>query len=81
MVVRVNPNTLSHNRYGFIVGKKIDKRAVIRNRIKRRTRSVVEKDGLRLKGNDVLFVLTPASKNATFSQLHESVQSLLKKLI
>lgn len=78
--VRVVANTLPHNRYGFIAGKKIDKRAVTRNKVKRRARSVVEKEGLTLKGKDVLFLLKPSAKEATYEQISESVHGILQKI-
>lgn len=40
--LKVAPSTLPYNRYGFIVSKQIDKRAVARNRVKRVLRSCVE---------------------------------------
>lgn len=78
--VRVLPNTLFHNRYAFIAGKKLDKRAVVRNKVKRRVRAVVEKEGLLLKGKDVLFLLKPSTKDATHDQLAEAVRGILEKL-
>lgn len=51
------PNHLSYNRYGFVVSKKIDKRAVGRNRIKRIVRSAVEQLSPTLgMGTDFLFM-------------------------
>lgn len=78
--VRIVPNTLSNNRYGFIVSKKLDKRAVVRNRIKRRVRSVIEKEGLGLTGKDVLVVLKPAAIGASFEEISQAVRSILEKL-
>lgn len=80
MTARFVSNNLSHNRYGFIAGKKLDKRAVVRNRVKRRVRSVVEKEGLKLKGKDVLFILSPALKDASFSEISSQVCSILDQL-
>src|SRR5687768_14218992 len=34
--LRISPNTLSESRVGFIVSKKVDSRAVMRNKLKRR---------------------------------------------
>lgn len=73
-------NTLSHNRYGFIVGKKLDKRAVVRNRVKRKVRAVVEKEGLKLQGHDVLFLLKPTIKEASYEQIVAAVRGILGRL-
>lgn len=78
--VRVVPNAFSTNRYGFIAGKKIDKRSAVRNKIKRRVRSVIEKEGLSLKGKDVLFLLKPSLKDTSFDQIQLEVRGILQKL-
>jgi ribonuclease P protein component len=46
LVVRVLPNDLGHPRWGFAVGKRLSKRATVRNRLKRRLKAVA--DGLQL---------------------------------
>jgi RNase P protein component len=40
LVLRVSPNGLSHNRYGFVVSKRVGG-AVVRNRVRRRLQEVV----------------------------------------
>lgn len=47
-----------HNRYGFVISKKIDKRAVVRNRIKRVFRTCIERSLKDIKpGFDMLFII------------------------
>lgn len=59
---RVAKNDLVYNRYGFIVSKKIDKRATLRNALKRRMRSCVENIFDKIKtGFDMVIIL---KKNA-----------------
>lgn len=62
-------NNLLHNRYGFIVSTKVDKRAIVRNRVKRRIRSCFESLNLRLsQGYDMLLIIKkPAIKEKTAS--------------
>lgn len=64
--LRIGENGLLYNRYGVVVSKKIDKRAVVRNSIKRRAHSCMQEiDNNLKKGYDMLFIL---KKN----QLHKS---------
>lgn len=51
-------NDLVYNRYGFTVSKKVDKRATVRNKIKRRLRFCVEQMLGDIKGGyDMLFLV------------------------
>lgn len=74
-------NETDTNRYGFIVSKKIDKRAVVRNRAKRLVRSVIEKEYLtKNAGKDVLFILKPAIKNVTSDEIRGEVVLAMEKV-
>lgn len=56
--LKTQPNTEEKSRFGFVVSKKIDKRAVVRNRIKRVLRSCIEENAEKIReGYDFLFVL------------------------
>jgi ribonuclease P protein component len=41
MAIKVLPNNLEYNRYGIVVNTKVDKRAVVRNKIQRRIRYII----------------------------------------
>lgn len=57
-VLRLAKNEKSFSRYGFIVSKKIDKRATVRNRVKRQIRVCIEDNFDKIKpGYDMLFIL------------------------
>jgi ribonuclease P protein component len=78
--LRFGQNNLSQSRWGFVVSKKVDKRAVIRNQIKRRLRAIVRQNLGHLKSGLDIMVLTRAEiKNLTYNQLKDSFLSLLKK--
>lgn len=56
--LRIGKNGLTHNRYGVVVSKKIDKRAVARNNMKRKIRGCIEEmEGSLKKGLDMLFIV------------------------
>jgi len=78
--LRCRPNNLSQSRWGFVVSKKVDKRAVMRNKIKRRLRAIVRQNLPRLRSGFDVMVLTRAEiKALTYQQLREKFLSLLEK--
>ena len=65
-------------RVAFIVGRKVDKRAVVRNRVKRRLREawcrqIPEPD----RGADIAFVALPASAQASYWDMAEVMKAHL----
>ena len=77
LVLRALPNGLAFSRYGLSVSKKVGG-AVIRNRIKRRLREILEKVSTG-RACDIVFVVRPAAVDADFSGLKESVEKLLER--
>ncbi|PIP33761.1 ribonuclease P protein component [Candidatus Falkowbacteria bacterium CG_4_10_14_0_2_um_filter_48_10] len=74
-------NNLSFNRFGFVVGAKISKKAVMRNKIKRRLRALVaEKNSSWLQGYDFLFLAFPASQDQKSQALSQDLTVLLRRL-
>jgi ribonuclease P protein component len=75
--VKVSENNTDKARFGFIVSKKIDKRAVIRNQTKRVLRSAAETFLNNLKGKDIIII---AKKNLLPKEKEEVVEELSKIL-
>jgi ribonuclease P protein component len=80
---RVVEDVFRHQlKVAFSVGVKIDKRAVVRNRLRRQLREVVR---LLIKENKIkigyylLFVVKSGIKEKEYSAIVQEVQSLLKK--
>lgn len=68
---------------GFLVSKKVDKRAVVRNRLKRQLREIVRlflKENKIKPGRLLAVVAKPEAKAATYQELQAEVQALLKRL-
>jgi ribonuclease P protein component len=63
--VRISDNKDGKVRFGFVVSKRIDKRAVVRNRTKRVLRNVAEEFINELKEKDIIVV---AKKSLTFKE-------------
>lgn len=77
-LLKVATNGLAYNRYGFVVSKRIDKRAVARNRIKRLFRSCIENVTEKVQGgHDMLFII---KKNIT-EVPHEDICNVVQKTL
>ena len=73
-------NNLQHSRFGFSVSVKVSKRAVVRNKIKRRMRAAVSKVLSKVPaGNDVVIIARLRSASAEYQVIEKEIYSLLKK--
>ena len=77
LVVHFLPNALDHDRYGISTSKRVGG-AVVRNRVRRRIRHILqaspEHGG---GGSDVLIVARPSSAEASFEELRLGLERLL----
>ena len=79
-VLRVLPNALGHARWGFAVGKGLSKRAVVRNRIKRRLREAVRTALPGAVGSyDIVVTARGRSVEASFSTLSGALGKQLSR--
>lgn len=68
---------------GFLVSKKVDKRAVVRNRLKRQMREVVRlllKENKLQPGFMIAFLAKPEAKTAEYQDFEADVNFILKRL-
>jgi ribonuclease P protein component len=73
------PNSLDHNRYGFIVSKRLGN-AVVRNRVRRRLRACVNSLGPETHhGYDILFITRRPVLVLKYRELHAVVYELLQQ--
>lgn len=80
LIFKTAKNDLDKSRFGFIVSQKVSKQAVVRNKIKRRLRSSVEKRLKEIKkGTDNLFLALPGLAKKDFLSIEQTVNSLLRK--
>lgn len=80
MILKIGENKLLFNRFGIIVSKKIDKRAVVRNRIKRRTNSCIQDLYDIIKpGHDMLFIIRKGALGQTKKDLELAIKKMLEK--
>lgn len=74
-------NGLSYSRVGFVVSKKISKKAVVRNKVKRRLREISRGFmGNFKQGLDIIIFTKPEIAKSEFSQIKNDLETLLKKI-
>lgn len=66
-------------RLGFVVSTKVDKRAVIRNKVKRRMREALRAELENIKnGNDLLFIAKKSCIDLDLVEMKKQIQFALK---
>ena len=75
-LIKTKQNNLPYSRFAVVVSKKISKKAVERNYIKRRCMSAI-KEGVKLKGNfDCIFILNSSIKDIQYKDLLNNLQQI-----
>ena len=78
--LKLRKNGLASTRFAVVVGTKVSKLAVVRNRVRRQIRSVLEARLHDIKpGFDVAIMVRGEALKMTFSQIEERIVSVLKK--
>lgn len=78
--VKISKNELGYSRFGFVVRKTVDKRATVRNRVKRVFRSCIEEMQPDIKtGFDILFLLKNRALEIRRVDMYNELQLFLKE--
>ncbi len=73
-------NNQSYSRWGIIVSLKVDKKAVVRNKIKRRLRALLRENISSLaSGWDVIIITKDRIKELDYTQLQDVFLKILRK--
>jgi ribonuclease P protein component len=79
VAMAVAPNTLGHNRYGFVASRRLGG-AVVRNRVRRTLREIVRLSTLHLKpGFDMTFIARNAIVDQPYSKVHSALEDLFRR--
>ncbi len=80
LAIKIVKNNIDASRFGFVVSQKVSKKAVIRNKIKRRLREIVKKnlDGFK-NGIDVVLVVFSSLNDKDFLETQKITNDLFKK--
>jgi len=75
-----SPDKIQHTRIGFVVGKSVTKKAVLRNKIKRQLRSAVYGCIEEIKeGLDIVMMPAADITEKSFNEINKEVKKILKK--
>jgi len=79
--IKVLKNDLAYSRFGFIIGRKISKKAVERNRIKRRLGEIVRLKLKQIKpGFDIVVLVNQEITEKDYQAIEKTLISLFKKV-
>jgi ribonuclease P protein component len=79
--LKVAANNLPESRFAILVSKKIDKKAVARNKLKRQIRNILRADYVqKIKGYDVVIVCLPPIAGKDFNEIKEELGFAFRKL-
>ena len=78
--LRICPNGLDFSRFGFVVSKKVSKKAVVRNKIRRRLSAIVADKMDEIKpGYDVILSAMIGAEGKGYGDLENDLLVLIKK--
>ncbi|HET6316374.1 MAG TPA: ribonuclease P protein component [Chloroflexota bacterium] len=78
LVLYVAPNDLGYPRVGITVSGRVGK-AVVRNKVRRRLRELLQARLPQIKPRDVLVIARPSSAEASWHDLGETLDQLLER--
>ncbi len=79
---KIGKNNLKTTRFAVVVSTKVSKKAVVRNRIRRRAWSIISKIESQLPiGFDFIVMASPEAVRADFSAIERELQYLLSKRV
>lgn len=79
--VKIANNKENIVRFGFLVGLKVNKKAVVRNKIKRQLREISFQELKEIKnGTDIVIIALPAILKADFEIIKKDLKLAIKRL-
>ena len=80
IVFKIAKNKLGLNRFGFVVSQKVSKKAVLRNKIKRRLSEIFKTEINKIKiGTDLILIALPGIEKKPLLEIKESIVDILIK--
>jgi len=79
--LKLAKNSLEISRYGILINTKVSKKAVIRNKIKRQLRAIIERNMASIsKGNDIVIIVFPQILDKNFKEIENILLAGFKRL-
>ncbi|HPA25229.1 MAG TPA: ribonuclease P protein component [bacterium] len=73
-------NNLGKNRYGIVISLQVDKKAVVRNKLRRQIKNIIQKNEQKIKqGYDLMFLTKESLKKLNFQEIAQKIDFLYKK--
>lgn len=73
-------NNRPYARYAIVVSKKVSKKAVVRNVLKRRVVSWIQRNVPHMRGWDIVVVLTPEAGKCSRNILYEDLKRIFNRM-
>lgn len=78
--LRVVRNNLGENRFVFVISGKEIRKAVSRNKIKRRAREILRKAAANIKkGNDLTFIFNKLAEERSYNAMEQEITRVLEE--
>lgn len=78
--IKISNGIEGNSKFGFVVSKKVDTKAVVRNKTKRRIRNAIEKLLLKIKpGKEFLFILKKQAVGVRAEDFYEYLKEIFSK--
>ena len=78
---KIAKNNLKTNRYGIVISLLTDKKAVVRNKLRRQIKDIISQNDPKVKkGYDLMFLSKESLKKLNFSQIREKIDFLYQKV-
>lgn len=80
LILKMAQNNLKESHFGFIISKKVSQKAILRNKIKRRLRDIIQQNIKDIKkGIDIVLIILPGLEKKNFLETKEILNTLFKK--
>lgn len=80
LFLKVAPNDMDINRFGFVVSREFSKKAVLRNKTKRKLREIIRRRLDKIKeGTDGVIIAYPGLEKEEFKKIEKTIDNLFKK--
>lgn len=83
LILKIAQNAIGQYRFGFIISQKVSKKAVVRNKIRRRLAEIVKKNiNTKVKkeaGLDAVFIGLPGLEKKDFPEVKKITEELINK--
>ncbi len=79
-IFKISKNKLDINRFGFVVSQKVSKRAVVRNKVRRRLAELMKVESEKMKtGIDLIVIALPGIEKKEFSEIKDLVGGAIER--